>query len=78
LPLANELAYAWARAMVGLYRTAERNEVFKLVACRSAELDAVNNALRGGVTTEQLREGTLAPPVVRLRRPVEQLRNAPE
>jgi hypothetical protein len=78
LPLADELTYAWARAMVGLYRTAERNEVFQLVALRSAELDAVNNALHGGVSTEQLRESTLAPSKVHLRRPVEQLRDTPE
>src|SRR5213075_1938120 len=50
LTLANELVYAWARAMIGLYRTPDRNEVFKLVSGRSAELDAVNNALNGGAS----------------------------
>jgi hypothetical protein len=68
LPLVGEMAYAWARAMVGLYRTAERNEVFKRVAGRSAELNAVNNALHGGVTAEELRESTLGPTLVYLRR----------
>jgi hypothetical protein len=68
LPLANETAYAWARAMIGLYRTAERNEAFMLVAGRSAELDAVNNALHGGVTEEGLRECTLGPSLVHFRR----------
>jgi hypothetical protein len=68
LPLAGEMAYAWARAMVGLYRTAERNEVFKRVAVRSAELNAVNNALHGGVTKEGLQESRLSPSLVYLRR----------
>src|SRR4051812_23118545 len=57
LPLANERAFAWAKAMIGLYRTAERNDLFKLVACRSAELAAVNNALKAGVAPDDLRKG---------------------
>jgi hypothetical protein len=68
LPLVNELAYAWARARTGLYRIAERNEVFKLLAERSAELDAVNYALNGGVSAEELRASRLGPPVVYLHR----------
>jgi hypothetical protein len=68
LPLAGEMAYAWARAMIGLYRTAERNEVFKRVAVRSAELNAVNNALYGDFTKEDLRESTLSPTLIYLRR----------
>jgi hypothetical protein len=68
LPLAGEMAYAWARAMVGLYRTAERNEVFKRVAVRSAELNAVNNGLHGGVAKEELRDSRFAPSLVYLRR----------
>jgi hypothetical protein len=69
MPLAYEMAYAYARAMVGLYRTAERNESFKLVALRSAELDAVNNSLHGGVTQEALKESKMGPSIVYLRRP---------
>ena len=68
MPLANELVYAWARAMSGLYRMPDRNEVFKLVASRSAELDAVNNALNGGASPESLRECKLQPSLVHLRR----------
>ncbi|MCI0358008.1 MAG: hypothetical protein L0211_05970 [Planctomycetaceae bacterium] len=66
--LATQLEYAWARAMIGLYRTPERNEVFKLVACRSAELDAVNNALQAGTSPENLRGGTMQPLLVNVRR----------
>ncbi len=68
LPLANELAYAWARAMIGLYRIPDRNEVFKLVAGRSAELDAVNNALNGGASAASLRECKMQPSIVHFRR----------
>ena len=68
VPLANELAYAWARAIIGLYRTSDRNEVFKLVAGRSAELGAVNNALNGGASPESLREGKMQPSLVHFRR----------
>lgn len=68
LPLANEIAFAWAKAMIGLYRTTERNEIFGLIAGRSAELNAVNNALHGGVTEEGLRECTLGPSLVHFRR----------
>jgi hypothetical protein len=68
MPLANEVVYAWARAMIGLYRTSDRNEVFKLVAGRSAELDAVNNALNGGASQESLRECKMQPSLVHFRR----------
>src|SRR5262249_5445131 len=67
-PLGHEFAYTWARAMIGLYRTPERNEVFKLVALRSAEVDCVNNALKAGVSEADLREGKLEPSLVHLRR----------
>lgn len=70
LPLADEPAYALARQMITLYRTSGRNELFKLVALRSAELAAINKALAGGVTPEDLAKGTLAPPVVALKRSV--------
>lgn len=70
LPLAAELTYAWARQMIGLYRTRERNELFKVIALRSAEVAAINKALAGGITQEELVKGTLAPPVVSLRRSV--------
>jgi hypothetical protein len=70
LPLTDEFAYAWARAMIGLYRTPERNEVFKLVAGRSAELDAVNNALHGGLSQADLRGSKLQPSLVHFRRAI--------
>jgi hypothetical protein len=70
LPLANEFAYAWVRAMIDQYRTPERNEVFKLVAGRSAELDAVNNALNGGASEADLRGSSLQPSLVHFRRPI--------
>lgn len=68
LPLANELTYAWARAVIRLYRTPDRNEIFNLVAFRSAEVNAVNNALNGGVSVESLRECGLQPSLVHFRR----------
>jgi hypothetical protein len=68
LPLANELAYAWARAMIGLYRTPERNEVFKMVSLRSAELAAINNALQAGES--DVRGGKLQPSLVYFQRTV--------
>jgi len=67
-PLAHELTYAWARGLIDLYRTPERNEVFKLVAQRSAEVNAINNALNEGVSAESLRGGQLQPPWIRLLR----------
>jgi hypothetical protein len=70
LPLADEPAYAWARQMIDLYRTRERNELFKRVALRSAELAAINKALASGITQDDLVKGTLAPPVVSLRRSI--------
>ena len=68
LPLANELVYAWARAMIGLYRTPERKEVFKLVAGRSAELDVVNNALQSGMSQDALHGSKMQPSLVHFRR----------
>ena len=53
---------------MGEYRAPERNHVFKLIASRSAELNAVNDALNAGVSQERLRESKLAPSVVHLRR----------
>ena len=70
LPLANEFAYAWARAMIGLYRTSERNEVFKLVSTRSAEVNAVSNALHAGASEADLRGSNLQPSLIHLRRAV--------
>jgi len=70
MPLANELVYAWARAMIGLYRTPERNEVFKLVSTRSAEVNAISNALHGGASEADLRGSSLQPSLVHLRRAV--------
>jgi hypothetical protein len=67
-PFTFEFAYAWARAMIGLYRTPERNEVFKQVSLRSAEVDCVNNALHAGVSAADLREFKLEPSLVHLRR----------
>jgi len=75
-PLAGEPAYAWARAMVGLYRTPGRNEVFKLVSFRSAEVDCVNNMLHAGASEADLREARLEPTLVHLRRAAP--RQAPE
>jgi len=63
LPLAMELVYAWAKAMIGEYRNAERNEIFKLIASRSAEFDVVNNALKSGATTKDLKVSTIGPSV---------------
>jgi hypothetical protein len=54
-PYTYEFAFAWARAMIGLYRTAERNEVFKMVSLRSAEVDCINTALDAGVSQDDLR-----------------------
>ena len=68
LPLAHELVYAWARALIGLYHTPERNEVMKVVGTRSAEVDAINNALNGGVPMEQLRGSHISPVKIPLRR----------
>jgi hypothetical protein len=68
LPLAMELAYAWAKGMIGEYRNAERNNIFKLIAQRSAEFDAVNNALNQGANAEDLKGSTIGPCVVYLRR----------
>jgi hypothetical protein len=70
MPLANEFAYAWARAMIGLYRTVDRNAVFKLVATRSAEVNAVSNALNGGVSATELKSSSLQPSLVHFRRTV--------
>jgi hypothetical protein len=67
-PLTYEMVYAWARAMIGLYRTKERNEVFQLVSVRSAEVDCINNALFAGTSQEDLRECKLDPALVPLRR----------
>lgn len=68
LPLANEFVFAWARALIGMYRTPERNEVFKLVAVRSAELGAVNKALNNGATEASLRGAQSHPTLVHLHR----------
>jgi hypothetical protein len=68
LPLADEMAFAWARAVMDEYRTPELNHVFRLVVLRSAELNVVNNALNSGVSRDELRESKLAPSVVYLRR----------
>ena len=70
MPLAMEMAFAWAKGLIGEYRNSACNEIFKLIAGRSAELDAVNNALNGGVTVEGLKECKLGPSVVHLRRAV--------
>ncbi len=70
MPLANELVYAWARAMIGLYRIPGRNEVFNLVSRRSAEVNAINNALRGGVSVADMRGSKLQPSLVHFRRAV--------
>jgi hypothetical protein len=70
-PLAYEFAYAWARAVICLYRTPERperNEVFKLVSLRSAEVDCINNALHAGASEADVRESKLDPLLVHLRR----------
>jgi hypothetical protein len=67
-PLTCEMAYAWARAMIGLYRTPERNEVFQLVSFRSAEVDCLNNTLHAGASESDLREVELEPTPVPLRR----------
>ena len=64
-----EFAYAWARAMLGLYSNAERNEVFKLVSLRSAEVDCINNALIAGASQADLQASGIAPLLVHLRRP---------
>jgi hypothetical protein len=67
MSLGNELAYAWARAMIEVYRTPERNELFKFVCNRSAELAAINSALHAGISANALREGSLDPVIVNLR-----------
>jgi hypothetical protein len=67
LSLEYEMVYTWARAMIGMYRTPERNEVFKLVAGRSAELDAVNNALHRGASKADLQGSRLQPSIVHFR-----------
>jgi hypothetical protein len=72
LPLANEIVYAWARAMIDVYRNPdrpERTEVLRLVCERSSEYKAINNALYAGETQESLRECRLQPTLVYLRRP---------
>ena len=68
LPLANEMAFAWAKAVAGEYRTPELNHIFKLITSRSAELGAVSSALNAGLSQDQLRESKLAPSLVYLRR----------
>jgi hypothetical protein len=40
LPLANEFTFAWGRAMIGLYRTAERNEMLQPTGAAILDLRA--------------------------------------
>jgi hypothetical protein len=70
MPLANEMVYAWAKAMLGLYRTPERNEVFRMVAFRSAEVDAVNKSLNAGASEADIRGSFLQPTLVHFRQVV--------
>ena len=70
LPLANEFVFAWARLMIELYRTPERNQVFGLIATRSAEFGAVNNALNGGAIEADLRGAESQPTLVHFHRTV--------
>ena len=67
-PLTCEFAYAWGRAMLGVYSTAERGSVLSLVAMRSSEVNAVNNALNGGASAADLRGSKMSPTLVYLRR----------
>ncbi|MGL6073944.1 MAG: hypothetical protein ACRC8S_07270 [Fimbriiglobus sp.] len=72
LPLAKEIVYSWARAMIGVYHNPERperTEVLRLVCERSSEYKAINNALYAGETKESLRQCRLQPTLVYLRRP---------
>jgi hypothetical protein len=69
-PLAQEFEFVWAKAIVGIYRqSSEYSSAFKSIALRSAELDAVNNALLGGSTKESLRESRIGPPIVFVGKP---------
>jgi hypothetical protein len=47
----------------------ERNEVFKLVSTRSAEFNAINNALSGSASAADLRGSSLQPSLVHFRTP---------
>jgi hypothetical protein len=59
---ADQMEFVWAKTIAGLYwQSPEYSPVCQLIATRSAEIDAVNNALNGGITEEQLRETEFAP-----------------
>lgn len=70
MPLKNEPVFVWARELIPLYRTPERNEVFQHVAKRSAEVDCINNTLYSGSTEDDLKDCTLRPALVHFRRPL--------
>jgi hypothetical protein len=74
LPLANEPVFVWARHMIGVYHTPDRNEVFQIVAKRSAEVDCINNLLTAGTDKDDLQRCTLRPALVHFRRSIKVLK----
>ena len=65
-----DVVFTWARSVTGEYAgIPEFKEAFGNIVSRSAEVNAINNALNSGVTQESLRESTLAPSIVYLGRP---------
>jgi hypothetical protein len=64
-PLGEQFEFIWAKSVLDIYRQSpEYNSAFKTIAVRSAEVDAINSALHGGCTEEDLRESNLGPPTV--------------
>ena len=66
--LSRERVFVWARESVGEFLSAERKLIFERIALRSAEVDAINNALQDGVKPEELRGAKSSATVVGLRR----------
>jgi hypothetical protein len=64
-----EIVFTWAKAMTSEYAgITDYKEAFANIVARSAEVNAINNALNGGVTPESLRESKFAPTLVYLGR----------
>lgn len=64
-PLGEQLEYIWSKSVADLYaRSDEYGEAFGTIATRSAEVDAINNALHSGCDPESLRGAALDPPIV--------------
>lgn len=66
--LDNEPVFVWATLMISLYRTEQRNELFKRVSMRSAEINAINKAIKAGHRLEDLIGSQFQAPLAYLHR----------